>query len=237
MWCEGYCVVWLCWTKELHSGVLAARWQILSRAVSWSCMWHDRSQVRSHTCHLVLSLSNKWLRTHCNVLEELCCYCPCHLNTTGGLLNVYSMTKSSLCRVWAAVPEAIQTSELTFPFVHIQFTHTAIASPEWQQTGLFFQRAWCPIMHFAAWSSFFLFLSISVPLSLSKLSSSVSSWALAVISFSHASQHWYCFIDYDLNVCFQYGTQEWYKRKEVMIMIAPTPDISLSLVPQIMECV
>lgn len=147
---------------------------------------------------------------------------------TWGSVNVYSMTASPLCSVGAwshcawrntrAADTDVQRpgdhrSNLA-PFYFYTFSHTShIHHINWMsvEVSSFLPKSlcpgWCHIMHLAARSYLiylFWFLSINRHCYLSRRGCG-SPRGAAVISYSHASQHWYCCIDYDLNVCFLYG--------------------------------
>lgn len=80
-------------------------------------------------------------------------------------------------------------------------THSGVSVVFWNESEAFStwnnNMYWVFLEHFGA-------LSMLQNLSLT-VHVCVAFWAEAVISFSHACEHWYCSIGYDLNVHFLYG--------------------------------
>lgn len=133
MWCTS--VVWRpgifsLWQHRVRDSVL----------ISAGVAAGDRGLVAARsgcTCHLALSLPDKKLCV-CSTAppEELSR--PCHLNMTRGSVNVYSVTESPLCCVWASaiMSEAIHEQRT------LMFTDqtTIIASPEYQRKWVNFSK-------------------------------------------------------------------------------------------------
>lgn len=179
-------------------------------------VWPQPGQVAPVTLHF------PWWTKHCVYVIQLPLRGTLPILTwpEGWLMHTaWQCPLSTVFELQATVPEAIQElqtlmfwdQEITTQIQHLSIsTHfhtpaTFISSAECRWKWVYssknsHQTVWCYIMHF----QLDRFLSINRHHYLS-LWGSVSSCAAAVISFCHASQHWYYSIDYDLNVCFLYG--------------------------------
>ena len=185
-------------------------------------LWSGRGHIAPVTLHR--PCRTKTLRCACTTAppppyQELSR--PCHLNMTRGSVNVYGLTAPALCsvsassecagsRTWAADTDAQRPGDhhsnpALSPFSHTSRHHLNVSESEFIFSKRKKKKAQSVMPH-NAFLRLDRILSISRPCYLGpQRASPLPSWAAAVISFSHASQHWYCCIDYDLNVCFLYG--------------------------------
>lgn len=202
VWRTGIFSLWQHRVRDpvLNSGGMAAATTVWSRPGQVAPVTLHRPCRTKHCCVYVIQLPP---------MRNLLCLVTLTWPEGQLMYTAWQCPLSAVLELQATVQAMHELQTLMFRD-HLFYFHTQttiIVSSEWQRKWVYFsekphRRAWCHIMHFATWS---YFINKQTPLFESILSVAVSSCTAAVISFSHASQHWYRSIDYDLNVCFLYG--------------------------------